>query len=273
MTSENNDGGMITKIWGPPMWETLHTITFDYPNDPSDEVKAGYKQLFESLKYTLPCIYCRKSYAKLISTGNTKLTDAVFKDRNSLTKWLYDVHETVNKKLGVNYGVTYEDIVKKYESYRANCKSKELPNDNKKGCTRQKSEKINPFKVASNKECVIIPYDIAKEFYNYAKKRGVVDEEFNIMRKCCTDKKMEETKNDKKIWDVRNAECSEIFNDMRINGKPSLEIEGEYKGLPTVDELKLLLRLSSNLSKEELTTVAKKIKETVSYKTYKLIRD
>ena len=29
--SDNKDYGMITKIWGPPGWLFLHTVTMGYP--------------------------------------------------------------------------------------------------------------------------------------------------------------------------------------------------------------------------------------------------
>ena len=27
--------GMLTSIWGPPLWHTLHTISFNYPVKPT----------------------------------------------------------------------------------------------------------------------------------------------------------------------------------------------------------------------------------------------
>ena len=35
----NSGDGMLTAIWGPPMWHTLHTISFNYPVKPSKEQK------------------------------------------------------------------------------------------------------------------------------------------------------------------------------------------------------------------------------------------
>jgi len=26
----NSDEGMLTKVWGPPLWHVLHTISFNY---------------------------------------------------------------------------------------------------------------------------------------------------------------------------------------------------------------------------------------------------
>jgi len=40
LNSESNiNNGLITKIWGPPTWDCLHSFTFGYPVHPTDEQK------------------------------------------------------------------------------------------------------------------------------------------------------------------------------------------------------------------------------------------
>ena len=36
---------MDPKIWGPPGWLFLHTLTFNYPNNPTKEEKETTKKL------------------------------------------------------------------------------------------------------------------------------------------------------------------------------------------------------------------------------------
>ena len=60
--------------------------------------------------------------------------------RKEFTKWLYDIHNMVNKKLGVPECEipTFEEIEEKYQSFRASCSplTKEQRNNNAvKGCT------------------------------------------------------------------------------------------------------------------------------------------
>ena len=33
--------GMLTYVWGPSMWHSLHTISFNYPINPTLEEKRG----------------------------------------------------------------------------------------------------------------------------------------------------------------------------------------------------------------------------------------
>ena len=58
----NSGDGMLTAIWGPPMWHTLHTISFNYPIKPSKEQKENYYQYFLTLQHVLPCRDCRENY-------------------------------------------------------------------------------------------------------------------------------------------------------------------------------------------------------------------
>ena len=121
---DNKQNGMVTKIWGPPGWLFLHSVTFGYPETITTENKdiaTHYKDFFNSLGNVLPCKYCRDSYNKYISELPVEY---FLKSRKDLTKWLYLIHNKVNEKLGVP-GCdipSFEELENKYEKYRASCK-------------------------------------------------------------------------------------------------------------------------------------------------------
>jgi hypothetical protein len=122
MTSDNNSiekNGLMTKIWGPPAWQFLHMTTFGYPVNPTDIQKKNYKQYFTLVGEILPCRECRTSYQEYITTGDTELTNDVMKNRKTLTKWFFNIHNKVNEKLNNNYGMEFKNVEKRYESYRA----------------------------------------------------------------------------------------------------------------------------------------------------------
>ena len=58
---------MEPKIWGEHAWIFLHTITLNFPENPTFEDKHNYKTFFESLKYILPCPTCREHYKENIN--------------------------------------------------------------------------------------------------------------------------------------------------------------------------------------------------------------
>ena len=38
----NSGDGMLTTVWGPAMWHYLHTMSFNYPVNPTSENKKHY---------------------------------------------------------------------------------------------------------------------------------------------------------------------------------------------------------------------------------------
>ena len=136
------NSNLTPKIWGPPMWESMHMISFAYPNNPNDETKQKYKNYYQSLTNVLPCDTCRKEYSKLITNGPLELTDNLFKNRYTVTKWVYDLHEAVNKRLNVVSHVLYDDIVTKYEAARIHCTEKCSSDGMTGGGNKQKMYKL-----------------------------------------------------------------------------------------------------------------------------------
>jgi hypothetical protein len=243
------NNGLITKIWGGPTWITNHSITFGYPVEPDLVKKQQYKNYFMALGDVLPCKYCRDSYQKFITSGDTMLTDQDLESRETLTKWLYRVHEAVNHKLGVDYCVTYEEIVERYESFRARCGLTDAANQ---GCVTPLDYKAFSYKKLYQKDCPVIPYDLIHPFIKLAIIRKLDPAEFNFMEfasKFGGDISKMKTHQE---WSDRNKKCQEIIQSMRENAQPSIESDGEWKGTPTIPELKLILRMSSNLNKTEL---------------------
>ena len=37
---------MLTTVWGPSMWHYLHTMSFNYPNNPTKRKKNNIKILY-----------------------------------------------------------------------------------------------------------------------------------------------------------------------------------------------------------------------------------
>ena len=58
-TYKNSDyksgDGMLTTVWGPGMWHFLHTMSFNYPIEPSLEDKMKYRDFVLQLQNVLPC--------------------------------------------------------------------------------------------------------------------------------------------------------------------------------------------------------------------------
>lgn len=115
----NSNDGMLTTVWGPAIWHSLHTISFNYPVDPCPEDKKNYKAFILNLKNVLPCGKCRKNLKKNMKVH--PLTNKHMESRETFSRYIYELHEVVNKMLGKKSGLSYEDVKERYEHFRARC--------------------------------------------------------------------------------------------------------------------------------------------------------
>jgi len=172
--------GMLTPVWGPSLWHFLHTISFNYPVNPTKENKKQYKDFMMNLQFILPCVYCRENLTKNYKA--LPITQTVMKNRESFSRYVYELHERINKLLGKKSGLTYCDVRERYEHFRARCitdvssKNKDigqLLKDTEKNKTRKIKEKgcTDPL-YGTKSKCIIkiVPLETKTETLQIDKK-------------------------------------------------------------------------------------------------------
>ena len=115
----NSGDGMLTTVWGPSMWHFLHTMSFNYPVHPSSEDKKHYRDFIYSLRHILPCKYCRINLKN--NLDKVPITAKDLKNRESFSRYIYNLHETVNKMLKKNSHLSYNQVRERYEHFRSRC--------------------------------------------------------------------------------------------------------------------------------------------------------
>ena len=113
---------MDTRFWGPSGWRLLHSITFSYRV--SD--KPSVRELFELLPYVLPCKFCRTSLQAYMEADPL---EPALHSRDSLSRWLWRIHNCVNgklrdQKLPVEPDPPFEKVKEFYETILASGCSK-----------------------------------------------------------------------------------------------------------------------------------------------------
>jgi len=111
--------GFLTSVWGPSMWHSLHTISFNYPVEPTTTDKRNYRQFILSLQHTLPCKHCRKNLKTNLK--QMPLTMKIMSNRDTFSRYIYNLHELVNKMLHKKSNLTYCEIREQYEHFRSRC--------------------------------------------------------------------------------------------------------------------------------------------------------
>ena len=139
----NAGDGMLTSVWGPALWHYLHTMSFNYPVNPTKEDKINYRNFILNLQFVLPCKYCRINLKNNFKTMPLKMSD--MNNRESFSRYIYELHELVNKLLNKKSNISYCDVRERYEHFRARCtdpkpvifKPKNIKrNKTEKGCTK-----------------------------------------------------------------------------------------------------------------------------------------
>ena len=111
--------GMLTAVWGPSMWHYLHTMSFNYPISPTASDKKHYKDFIINMTNVLPCKHCRKNLVNNLKTNPLK--ECHMKNRDTFSRFVYSLHEIVNKMLGKKSGLSYCDVRERYEHFRSRC--------------------------------------------------------------------------------------------------------------------------------------------------------
>jgi hypothetical protein len=110
---------MLTTVWGPGMWHYLHTMSFNYPVNPTCDDKVHYRDFILSLRNVLPCGKCRKNLC--VNFKKLPLKMKHMASRETFSKYVYDLHELINKMLHKKSGLTFEQVRERYEHFRARC--------------------------------------------------------------------------------------------------------------------------------------------------------
>ena len=111
--------GFLTTVWGPIIWTALHTISFNYPVSPSLEQKKQYRDFVLSLQNVLPCAACRKNLKT--NFKHLPLTMSDMASRDTFSRYIFNLHELVNKMLKKKSNLTYCDVRERYEHFRSRC--------------------------------------------------------------------------------------------------------------------------------------------------------
>lgn len=98
---------MDPTVWGPPMWRLFSDVAYYATAENFRDVKL----FFESMKFLLPCRFCRDAYMFFLE----KLDPNEVKTPDDMIFWLYNVHEHVNDKLEKLDRISPDDYVKRIE--------------------------------------------------------------------------------------------------------------------------------------------------------------
>lgn len=156
----NSNDGFLTSTWGPSQWHMLHTISFNYPVNPTRKDKEHYRSFVLSLKHVLPCGKCRANLKENFKKLPLRMAD--MESRETFSRYIFNLHELINTMLGKSSGLTYEEVRDTYENFRSRCTkdSKSLLKAIKKTAKKKESGCTKPL-YGKKAKCLlrIVPMD------------------------------------------------------------------------------------------------------------------
>lgn len=112
---------MNPKVWGHHAWIFLHSITLNYPTNPTiNDIKKHYN-FFNNLMYILPCDKCKYHYKQNLM--KYPLTNKILSSRENLINWLINIHNSVNY-MNNKKQFTYDEMINKYNDIYNNIDNK-----------------------------------------------------------------------------------------------------------------------------------------------------
>lgn len=113
--------------WESITWNFLHSITFNYTNNPTNHQKKLYTDFF----YLLPNILPSLKYKKIFTEELNKLPIYLYLDNNEIfVKWLFKIHNNINKQLNKKQ-YDYNKFISEYKEIKINKSIKYYKNKNK----------------------------------------------------------------------------------------------------------------------------------------------
>jgi hypothetical protein len=121
-------------------------MSFNYPVNPTPEDKVHYRDFVLNLQNVLPCKYCRINLKTNFKSLPLTMND--MKSRETFSRYIYELHELVNRMLHKKANLSYCDVRERYEHFRARC-TDEKP----KIFKLEKRTKTRKFKKNAEKGC------------------------------------------------------------------------------------------------------------------------
>ena len=76
---------MDPDVWGPKLWFTMHTISLNYPENPTSQEKQSNEIFFNNLQNIIPCDLCKQHYSTYLKTHPVTKH---LSNKMSLVKWV-----------------------------------------------------------------------------------------------------------------------------------------------------------------------------------------
>jgi FAD-linked sulfhydryl oxidase len=101
--------GINAEHWGKQGWHFIHSIAWNYPENPTEDDKNDYLAFLGSLEKVLPCPICGQHFKENMAKNPPKMAN-----KEEFFNWSVDMHNEVNKMNGkrvLSYEEAFEQLL------------------------------------------------------------------------------------------------------------------------------------------------------------------
>ena len=108
--------------WGPLLWQMLHAVAEKLGHAPSHTIFLDQRRemifVLRDIENVMPCPMCRNHYREWRSKRPIdQLPETQSEFREAVRRWLFDLHEDVNRSRGFESGLVLEQLRPMYAGY------------------------------------------------------------------------------------------------------------------------------------------------------------
>lgn len=113
------------RVWGPTIWNLMHTLAYIADTHVTNKtvLRCSVVRFFRRMR--LPCAMCQRHYARYITRHPLPPPRKAFATTTRgrsprvllpLSRWVYRLHNNVNRRLGKACVVQFKQLVQRMES-------------------------------------------------------------------------------------------------------------------------------------------------------------
>lgn len=96
MKNQRPKNEISSLVWGPKYWYVLHSVAYNYPENPNDVTKRKYYDFIQNIPLFLPNVDMGNNFSNLLD----KYPVSPYLDcRDSFIRWVHFIHNKVNGHL------------------------------------------------------------------------------------------------------------------------------------------------------------------------------
>jgi FAD-linked sulfhydryl oxidase len=104
---------MNPEVWGPHLWFVLHTLSFNYPYEPTEDDKKKMINFIHALSEIIPCGKCQRHFKQNLE----KLPiEQHLENKKQFVEWVIQMHNFVNEANGKRI-YSYDEVIQLYLNY------------------------------------------------------------------------------------------------------------------------------------------------------------